>query len=356
MAALPDYRQAFLEILVEHFGNDFQAFAGDVFFDGTTKTRVSVGSNFRSLSNHYLIGRRFLWQTGAVTAGRGAGVAVLELNPRILSVWLSLLMRRMTRRPTLLWGHAWSRKGSASPTNVLRGAMRALADGVILYTHQQADELGAVSDRRRVFVAPNALYRSAEMEPAEGQDRTDFIYVGRLVAAKKPDLLLSAFQLALDRLPASTRLVFVGEGDLEEALRERARSLPADRVVFHGHVANPARLRAFYARAIASVSPGFVGLSITQSLGYGVPMIVARDEPHSPEIEAAIEGRNARFFQPTSVPKLADALVESALRPVGDAVRAEISADCRRRYSAEAMAAGFIDAIRAVSVSEGGTR
>jgi glycosyltransferase involved in cell wall biosynthesis len=350
MAALPDYRQAFLEILADRFSNDFDAFAGDVFFDGTTRTRVSLGDRFHEVSNHYLLGRRFLWQAGAIRAARGAGVAVLELNPRIASVWVSLLIRRMSRRPTLLWGHAWSRKGSGSPTNALRGAMRALADGVILYTTQQADELRSVAGRTRIFVAPNAIYRSAEMHPTEGQERTDFIYVGRLVGAKRPDLLMSAFILALDRLPPNVRLVFVGEGNLDQELRERASSLSANRVVFHGHVADPARLRSFYARAIASVSPGFVGLSITQSLGYGVPMIIARDEPHSPEIEAAIEGKNAWFFEPTTAPNLADALVAMASRPFDASARAAISADCRHRYSAEAMADGFVDAIREVSV------
>ena len=105
-------------------------------------------------------------------------------------------------------------------------------------------------------------------------------------------------------------------------------------------------LSDFYGRSIASVSPGYVGLSLTQSLGFGVPMVIARDEPHSPEIEAAIEGFNCLFFAPATVEALRDAMVAIA----GDADtwvarRAAIAEESRRNYSVETMTDGFVSAI-----------
>lgn len=44
-----------------------------------------------------------------------------------------------------------------------------------------------------------------------------------------------------------------------------------------------------YANALVSVSPGYVGLSLTQSLSFGVPMLIAIDEAHVPEIDAALD-------------------------------------------------------------------
>jgi len=346
--SIGDYRQAFLDILLERLGDDLEVYAGEVYFDGVTRTRVDIGEHLRPLRNVYLVGRRILWQRGALRAAVGAGIAVLELNPRILSVWVALLVRWLGRRPTVLWGHAWSRSGRASRTNRLRRIMRRPADGTLVYTEQQALEL-AETGERNVYVAPNALYRWSDMVPALAERPTDFLYVGRLVPEKRPDLLLSAFVSAIDRLPPQTRLVFVGDGPRSARLREVADSLAKGRVLFEGHISDPDQLRAIYARSIASVSPGFVGLSITQSLGYGVPMVIARNEPHSPEIEAAVEGWNAIFFSPTSSAALADALVAASLQPAAPSLRRAISEDCRRRYSAEVMAEGFIEALIGVT-------
>ncbi len=192
-----------------------------------------------------------------------------------------------------------------------------------------------------VHAAPNAVAPAATMGPAGGgAPATDFLYVGRLIPEKKPALLAEAFAAALDRLPADRRLVLVGAGPEEPRLRAIVDEAGiGDRVAFTGHLSEPARLRAHYATAIASVSPGYVGLSITQSLGYGVPMIHADDEPHSPEIEAAVPGVNAVPFHSNSVAALADALVAvSAEREVWAARREAIARDCAARYSLEVMA------------------
>ena len=127
-----------------------------------------------------------------------------------------------------------------------------------------------------------------------------------------------------------------------------ARSPMADRVEFHGHVSDRAALRGFYATAIASVSPGFVGLSLTQSLGFGVPMIIARDEPHAPEFKLPVKGgMQSSTLHPSE--SLARALVAAeGKRRDWYSRREEISRDCRDRYSAEAMASGFLCAVEAV--------
>lgn len=350
--SVSDFRQAFLEVLIERYGDGFDVYAGDVYFDGTTRTRVQIGPRLHPLRNHFLLGRRLLWQSGAVSAARRPDVAILEYNPRILSVWVSLVARRFLRRRSLLWGHAWSRKGAGSWTNRVRSVMRWLADGVIVYTDRQAQELAGDWPARPMFVAPNSMYRRAQLQPVDNSGGSDFLYVGRLAASKKPRLLLEAFGKAIDRLPATSRLVIVGEGPLDRELRQLTATLPPDRVIFEGHVADPDRLRLLYSRAVASVSPGPVGLSVTQSLGFGIPMIIARDEPHGPELVAATEGFNATFFAPSTADNLADCLVEISKGADDWGGRREaISQACRATYSAEAMADGFMTALEAMRSS-----
>lgn len=350
--ALQDYRQAFLEILVDRLDDRFCAYAGSEYFDRSTRTNVSLGSHLQPLRNHFILGRRLLWQCGAVRPMTGVDVALLEFNPRIISVWVILGLRFVLRRPSLLWGHAWSRSGGGSRSEPVRMLMRRLARGVILYTSSQAKDLSAHDPRTRTFVAPNALYRASQMRPAPASRVPDsFIYVGRLVPTKKPHILIDAFIKALPDLPHEMRLVIVGDGPLMQPLRERAAATQhGKRIEFLGHLSDPLALERLYRDAVASVSPGFVGLSITQSLGFGVPMIIARNEPHSPELEAARDGWNASIYEPSTYEALSSVLVAFARdRQMWAQRRESIALDCRRRYSAEAMADGFMAAIREVA-------
>jgi glycosyltransferase involved in cell wall biosynthesis len=296
------------------------------------------------MATWFLVGRRLVWHALPRSAWT-ADVVMAELNPRILSTWALLLARRlMPRRRTILWGHAWPRRGRGARTDGLRHLQRRLASSLVTYTEQQRLDLARRMPRKHIIAAPNALYRKETMAPKDpSTEATDFVYVGRLVEQKKPRLLVEAFLAARDELPAGTRLVIVGDGPLRAELEQRCAGAP--QVVFRGHVGDEDVLADIYARAIASVSPGYVGLSITQSLGFGVPMIVADDEPHSPEIEAAVEGRNAMFFTSGSVDALRHALLAVAkAREAWMARRAAISNDAAARYSVEAMVERLVTA------------
>ena len=95
------------------------------------------------------------------------------------------------------------------------------------------------------------------------------------------------------------------------------------------------------------VAPGYVGLSLIQSLGYGIPMLIARDEPHSPEIEALAEGENGSLFASDSPDSLAGALVEMvAERQLWLSRREAIAEQVRSTYTVEHMVAAFASAIR----------
>lgn len=345
--AIGRYRQPVLEILQELLDGDLRVYAGEADFEPTSRTEIDLGEHLVLVRNRYMLGRRLLWQAGCWRALVGADVAMLELNPRVLSSWAALAVRRALRRPSVLWGHAFPRAGRSARTDRLRGLMRRLGDVVVVYTDTERRQLEGLHPGARVVAAPNAIYPADRIAPAEpgGTAPNTFLYVGRLIATKKPGLLLDAFLRSRPDLPADVRLVFVGEGPLRGGLEEAA--VAADGAVrFLGHVDDYARLRGLYETAIASVSPGYVGLSIVQSLSFGVPMILARDEPHAPEVEAARDGVNCAIVGSDSPAALAEALLSFA----GDREgwlerRGAIAADCAARYSADATAAGLFEAI-----------
>jgi glycosyltransferase involved in cell wall biosynthesis len=303
------------------------------------------------IRNVYLAKRRLLWQRGVAFRLLLPDVALLELNPRIISSWSILIMRRMLRRPTVLWGHAWPRTGPGSRSDLLRGLMRRLASAVVVYTETQAAQLSPLLPGKIVRAAPNALYpERAAVAVAPVRPAKDVVYVGRLVDAKRPGLLLEAFLAALPDLPEETSLVFVGDGELREQLEGIAEASAAlGRVRFTGTVTEFDALERIYESALVSVSPGYVGLSLIQSFWFGVPAIIARDEPHSPEIEAADEALNSVFVPSGSAPLLAEAIVRVfEQRSKWLASGPSIAEDCVARYSAEAMVESIASVVEAV--------
>ena len=346
-----DYRQVFLEELavLAEGRHDYRFLVGREYFEGSVLTGVHADSVEVDDRNRFVLGRRLLWQTGVVKRSLQADVAIVELNPRILSTWSVMVARRLLGRPTLAWGHAWSRRGPSARTEPVRGVMRRLSDGMLLYTQTQSQELVASGHRIHSWVATNSLYRDTEMRVLEAEGgRLDVLVVGRLVPGKKVHLAIKGFARALDQLPANARLIVVGEGPSRVDLERLALDYGIrERVSFEGHIADHATLARLYARAMCSVSAGYVGLSLIQSLGFGVPMVYALDEPHAPEIEAA-NPSNSIAVPSDNPASLAEALVTIATGSAGLADAQSISDECRRVYSASAMAQAFIDAVNSV--------
>jgi glycosyltransferase involved in cell wall biosynthesis len=228
--------------------------------------------------------------------------------------------------------------------------MRSLADSLVVCSETQARELRLKMPSASIRAAPNAIYSIAQAGEATGPERTtDVVYVGRLVDGKKPQLLLDAFFAAMGRLPDDVRLVFVGDGPARADLTRRADRAKS-RVRFAGAVWDFPSLKRIYSTAIVGVSPGPGGLSLTQSLWFGVPVLVARGEWHGPEIEAAVEGVNAVFFDADSPSALADALTSVVLERETWRVRRPIIArECAERYSVEAMVDSILETVAEVA-------
>ncbi|MBL8812335.1 MAG: glycosyltransferase family 4 protein [Planctomycetaceae bacterium] len=341
-----DYRQAFVNEVTQRLGESFDILCGKEYFYPSLKTGVVGPRVFVVAKNIFLFGRRGLLQLGVHRRAIQADVAVLEYNPRIINTWTVALLRKVLGRRTILWGHVHSRRGS---DNWLRRFQRSLGTGLIVYTEEQKQILiDELRYRGEAFAAPNALYSQSEMCPLDSPDRRDFLYVGRLVPDKKPQLMVAAFAKAMPSLPADSRLLIVGDGPERPALERLIETLNLkDRVILFGHVSNYEKLKSFYATSIASLSPGYVGLSITQSLGFGIPMIYSRDEPHAPETVAAKENWNCLIFETDSAEDFAEKMLQISREKAAWIQRtAAISEDCRNKFSVERMASEFVKAIR----------
>jgi glycosyltransferase involved in cell wall biosynthesis len=347
----PDYRTPVFSELSTRLGRRFHLFTGKTYFTPDIKTTMDHLEWHSLIENSFSLQRNFLFQRRACEAMFHPDIAVIELNPRVLSNWLILAGRAMWNVPTLVWGHAWGREDSHSLRNVLRLYMMRLATATITYTRSQREEVRKVFPGLTVFAAPNSLIRACDCDPIPVlmKDLDTIIYVGRLNRSKKPLLLIEGFLRA--NLPPQVCLKLVGDGplraDIDASLAVQGVS---GRVSTLGHVTNAEILRSLYSRAFCSVSPGYVGLGAIQSFSFGIPMVLADREPHAPEVEACRAGENTRFFNADDPDSLAFCLEAMwAEREMWLARRGELAAWTARNYSVEIMVDGFIEAIEAVS-------
>lgn len=347
--AVAHYQHAAFGLLARRLDGRLVVASGRDYFDPMIRSTYSADGTLYA-ENVFLGGRRFLWQRGVARYALRAEAVICELNPRILSTWLILASRRLLHRPTILWGHAWPRRGSEARTDVVRGLMRSMANLIIVYSEAEAVELRQRTPLLRVIAAPNAMYTRDEIGvPVPGDvSSCDFVYAGRLIEEKHPDLLARAFLSVRSHLPSTARLIIVGDGPLRDVLEPLAAQSEGS-VLLLGQITDTERLRAVYANAVASVSPGTVGLSIVQSFAFGVPMIIADAERHGPEVSYAIDGWNALMFAAGCVEDLARRLVEIAdARVLWAARRSAIAEECLQSCSVDVMVDRVMEAIEIV--------
>jgi glycosyltransferase involved in cell wall biosynthesis len=338
LAVLPFYRQECMKELALTAERQVTLFAGKRHVDPTIRTGIET-SLYTEITN-LVLGGRLLLQYGHLHEAIEARTLILDLNPRSITAWFLLVTRSVLRRRTLVWGHLHPRAGGMSRTAFLRRAMRRLASGTVLYGYDSVAPARREIENSPLWVAPNSLYRHEDVRPRSTHGVYDrILYVGRLVKEKKVDVLIRGFALTAVAAEGA-RLTIVGDGEAKDELQALAKSLDiAELVDFLGHEGRLPVLKELYETAICSVSPGYVGLSLTQSLGFGVPMAVSRDEPHSPELELQRYG-GVHFFDTDSPASLAD-VIDSLPRRDAGGDRSVLSEKVMRSYSAQSMAVGL---------------
>lgn len=345
-AVAPDYRIGLFNTLFQQAG--VELICGDEYFSSVKSEPAIFKSPYvQKSTNVYLLQRKCLWQVwpGYFSTLLARNVRVVELNPRCVTSWLSLLCSRVFKRgKTVVWGHLLNRAGEQKRWSA-RQLMLKLANGALFYTQGQMDAFKATPSGQATIsgYAPNSVVYASQVTHFD-QAGQDFLYVGRLVADKKPMVLLEAFLLACAQGLESSLLHIVGAGSETELLQQRLATSPyRHRVLLHGHNNDYAFLRDLYQKSVCSVSPGYVGLSITQSLSFGRPMLISEHEPHAPEIEAFIPGDNGRFFRTDDPEDLSRHLLAFYLeREYWAAKSAALSAQVLQKYTYEAMAAGYL--------------
>ncbi len=320
---LPLYRAPFVELLAGHIPDGMAVFAGQPLpvEEIPVAERLGGASLVPGRNRHFANPASPLylcWQPGLLDwlAGYDPQVLVVEANPRYPSTRRAVAWMHARRRPVLGWGLG------ASPLSGMLGRLRTRErqsflqrlDGVIAYSRRGAQEyIQAGMPAERVFVAPNAAAPRPTWDmperPITGGRELSVLFVGRLQARKRLDLLFSACAALPQEM--QPRLVVVGDGPAREEF-ERAAAAVYPRVTFSGALRG-APLGAAFREADLFVLPGTGGLAVQQALGYGLPVIVAKGDGTQDDM---VRPGNGWLLPPGDGQALEDALRQGLSDPV----------------------------------------
>jgi glycosyltransferase involved in cell wall biosynthesis len=247
-----------------------------------------------------LRGPRGLWPLGLTQRlGTGSFEALLVHGYATATAWAGLRAAFATKTPVILRGESHLRARRTAPRRILKEALLrpllrrvagVLAIGAWNREYWQALGVREARMRTALYTVDVEFFRARAVAEAEraralraawlrGEDGIVFLFAGKLIPVKGPDLLLEAFaRLAGAGQGPLAVLVFAGDGVLREPLRQRAAALGlGPRVHFTG-VLGQQDLPAHYAAADCLVLPSLFepwGLVVNEALACGTPCIVS---------------------------------------------------------------------------------
>lgn len=307
---VPPYRVPLFDALAAELGEEFGVVAGGRFFDPSIRTEVSGRTWLRPCRNHFLAGNQLLWQSGAAVRSLVSGPFVVEANPRCLRTWWLLASARLRGQRTAVWGHSLGRGAGKEAMGASRRAMFSLADTIVCYGYAERKGLQRVFPRKTVLVAGNSTVRRGECSPLDAAPagRHNVLFIGRMVEAKKPLLLLEALRKVQHQAPEISA-VFIGGGPELPAAQAYCSQHKISGVTFAGAQFDRGEVRGMAASCFAMASPGYVGLSVLDAQSMGLPCIFSEDEPNSPEVEVLQRELNAVVFDGDSPASLAESIL-----------------------------------------------
>lgn len=206
---------------------------------------------------------------------------IIEANPRYLSTPAAIRWMKERKKPVIGWGlGAPQIRGTfASFRAQSRARFLNQLDALIAYSAQGAKEYEACGvPPSSIFVAPNSAsfkpVNPIPEKPSGWQGRPQVLFVGRLQARKRLDLLFNACAA----LPQNLRpeITVVGDGP-ERSMLEKAAAVIYPSTKFVG-MKTGKDLTPFFNEADLFVLPGTGGLAVQQAMSFGLPVVVAEGD------------------------------------------------------------------------------
>ena len=220
-----------------------------------------------------------------------------------------------------VWTHGWYGKESTKEARLKLWMFRHV-DRIFVYGNyakQLMVEQGLQDDK--IFVIHNSLHYEQQVKLRKtlkssdiyrsyfGNDYPTLIFIGRLTAVKRLDLLIGAIALLRSR-GEIYNLIFVGDGEMRNQLEQNVKQEKIEsNVWFYGACYDEQTNAELIYNADLCVAPGNVGLTAMHTMVFGCPVITHNDlKWQMPEFEAIHPGSTGDFFERGNIVNLADVI------------------------------------------------
>lgn len=192
----------------------------------------------------------------------------------------------------------------------LRIQLARMAYSNIFYSRRHLEEhVKNGVPAQKCFVANNSIHVDLPTDCSQRMKRNKFIFVGSLERRKRLDLVILAIE-ALKGRGLHFELDIIGSGLCEAELRAMVgRSGLENQIRFLGRIEDSGSLIPLFSDSLAFISPGQAGLSVLQSMAFGVPFVTYRHAISGGEIDNIRNGMNGILLDAPSV----DSIVNMAL-------------------------------------------
>lgn len=252
----------------------------------------------------------FLWQYNLrkILAKNKFDAVIFLGDWKFLSTWWSLSYLKKRQIPVLFWSHGILNETKTLNNRIKLYFFNKFQFGGFLYDNRAKNIMTKMGYRNTLHVIFNSLDHKKQTlifnklnsnYSFNGNKVTPYvIYSGRLEKRKELELLIESVSI-LKRKNIPIRALIIGDGTYIGMLKKYSESLMVeDAIDFLGSCYDEQVLAKFYINSIASVIPGWAGLSVIHSLTFGVPVITNDDiTSHPPEVEAVVEGVTGGFFK-----------------------------------------------------------
>lgn len=271
---LPSYRVPFFDLLASHCENGMTLFAGqarreEMIVSGSTQ----LAEHVEARNIHLLNGKFYLcYQTRFINwlEKSNPDALIVEANPRYLSTPFAVKWMHKRAKKVIGWGLGAPKQNEAWKKFVFQ------FDAMLAYSQRGADEYAQLGfPKEKIFVAHNSVSSKPNKKLDDRPltiDHVTILFVGRLQARKRIDLLIRACA----EIESKPKLIIVGDGPEKENLISLAKEIyPSAEFVGAKH---GIELKPYFEKADLFVLPGTGGLAVQEAMSYGLPVIVAKGD------------------------------------------------------------------------------
>jgi glycosyltransferase involved in cell wall biosynthesis len=205
-----------------------------------------------------------------------------------LSCFSAKLISKLKKTPLIItWHEVWDDywyeylgwKGFGG--KITERLVALLTQNVIAVSESSKINLKSLGYRGNITLVPNGVDLQRIASIVSSDERSDVIFVGRLIKEKHVDLLVRAFGILLLKQP-ELRLLIIGEGPEQDAIRKIIQELSLeDRIFIRGfqddHDEVIALMKSAKVFVIPSTREGF-GITALEALACGIPVVTV-DHP-----------------------------------------------------------------------------